>query len=271
MFNAVPGLGSCSTRNIASILSKSQDTYVYLFAHPTQETIPLPGDGKGAVTVGHATEIPYVFGDVWAFPNYKDESDLAFEMGTYWINFAKYGSPNSVQTLPKWPKYDSGVDAGLGSCSTRNIASILSKSQDTYVYLFAHPTQETIPLPGDGKGAVTVGHATEIPYVFGDVWAFAFSLASTISFSFCICNSIFSFFEDIKLSCLCLAAVLTCKMDGLRGANSSPSMAKGTSMVNSVTVLMGPKDVCGKLFNSDTTALRVMTASSLPFAPVYKW
>jgi len=110
LFNAVPGLGSCSTRNIASILSKSQDTYVYLFAHPTQETIPLPGDGKGAVTVGHATEIPYVFGDVWAFPNFKDESDLAFEMGTYWINFAKYGSPNSVQSLPKWPKYDNGVD-----------------------------------------------------------------------------------------------------------------------------------------------------------------
>ena len=75
--DSVPGLGACGTRNVARILAArsaarsgtttnnnltSPNVYVYLFAHPTQTPYPLPGDGRGSVTVGHATEIPYVFG-----------------------------------------------------------------------------------------------------------------------------------------------------------------------------------------------------------------
>ena len=107
--DSVPGLGACGTRNIAKLLSKRQTAYVYLFAHPTQSFVPLPGDGPGSVTVGHATEIPYVFGDVTGLQNVDGERELATQISTYWTNFAKTGNPNdngsSNSSSIHWPSY----------------------------------------------------------------------------------------------------------------------------------------------------------------------
>ena len=103
--DSVPGLGACGTRNIAKLLSKRQTAYVYLFAHPTQSFVPLPGDGPGSVTVGHATEIPYVFGDVTGLQNVDGERELATQISTYWTNFAKYGNPTPFDNNPQLPKW----------------------------------------------------------------------------------------------------------------------------------------------------------------------
>jgi hypothetical protein len=120
--DSVPGLGACGTRNIARLLSLRKNPngqvtqYVYLFAHPTQSTYPIPGDGPGAVTVGHATEIPYVFGDVYTLEDVDGERELARKMGTYWINFAKNGVPSSSVSDAsgvEWPMFTSSNDQVL--------------------------------------------------------------------------------------------------------------------------------------------------------------
>ena len=115
----VPGLGACGVKNIASVVSgQGQAVFAYLFAHPTQSPqIPLPGDGPGAVTVGHATEIPYIFGSVESLMP-GEEADLARSISTYVVNFAKHGNPNGEQggrsrqniQMPTWPAYKHSTD-----------------------------------------------------------------------------------------------------------------------------------------------------------------
>ena len=86
----------------------ANDVYVYLFAHPTQSNVPLPGDGKNSVTVGHATEIPYVFGNRLN-PLYG-EDQLAVLMSSYWVRFAVTGDPNGGGDAVRWPKYNIDED-----------------------------------------------------------------------------------------------------------------------------------------------------------------
>ena len=86
----------------------ANDVYVYLFAHPTQSNVPLPGDGKNSVTVGHATEIPYVFGNRLN-PLYG-EDQLAALMSSYWVRFAVTGDPNGGGDAVRWPKYNIDED-----------------------------------------------------------------------------------------------------------------------------------------------------------------
>ena len=104
----VPGLGACGVRNIAKKLvkGKSPKVFSYLFAHPTQSANDkLPGCGPNATTVGHATEIVYVYNDVMLLQK-GEEADLASSMSLYWITFAKTGNPNNAQYLPaNWPLY----------------------------------------------------------------------------------------------------------------------------------------------------------------------
>ena len=49
---------------LAKLLLKggSSDVHTYLFAHPTQFSVPgIPGTGRGSVIVPHAAELLYVF------------------------------------------------------------------------------------------------------------------------------------------------------------------------------------------------------------------
>ncbi len=108
----VPGLGACGVRNVARVLVGGRtrsNVWAYLFAHPTQSPlIPFPGDGPGAVTVGHAAEIPYVFGEPFLAPG--EEQDLADTIAGYWLNFANSGDPNSGPlSLPAWPAFAAGA------------------------------------------------------------------------------------------------------------------------------------------------------------------
>jgi para-nitrobenzyl esterase len=107
--DAVPGLGACGVRNIARKLVSggTPSLYVYLFAHPSlSPNNHLPGCGPDAVTVAHATEIPYVFADYYILDKGQEVS-LANDMSMYWLEFAKHGVPTGTVD---WPEYDVHAD-----------------------------------------------------------------------------------------------------------------------------------------------------------------
>ncbi|MEM1378990.1 MAG: carboxylesterase family protein [Pseudomonadota bacterium] len=90
----------CPAIEIAKANAESgAPTYVYFF---TRER-----PGAEGLHAYHGAEIPYVFGtsDAWLPQSNQDEA-LSDAMMTYWLNFARYGDPNSDQS-PTWPKFSS--------------------------------------------------------------------------------------------------------------------------------------------------------------------
>ena len=87
------------------------DAYLYVYSHPTALNLPNaePSRSFGAF---HAGEIQFVFnndnGDLWN----DDDRKVANLMHSYWVNFAKSGSPNG-SGLPNWESYSREADNAL--------------------------------------------------------------------------------------------------------------------------------------------------------------
>jgi para-nitrobenzyl esterase len=72
--------------------------------------------GQEAQGAPHASEIPFIFGTLPVWQNFRKYNDsdreYAPQMQEYWTNFAKTGDPNGGK-LVKWPKFDGTARAYL--------------------------------------------------------------------------------------------------------------------------------------------------------------
>jgi para-nitrobenzyl esterase len=92
----------------------------WLYRTDYQQTA-VRGQSPGSV---HGLEMPYVFGQVEAHPEYQrpaaaaqfppSAEDLAWgeTVRGYWVNMAKHGNPNGPG-LPAWPEYRPDTDLTL--------------------------------------------------------------------------------------------------------------------------------------------------------------
>lgn len=88
----------CGQRKQAlQVAAHVPDTYLYYFTHAN----PMLEGNLGAT---HASEIPYVFGDI-GFPLIERDTDRALsdQMIGYWTRFARTGNPNGSGAV-EWPR-----------------------------------------------------------------------------------------------------------------------------------------------------------------------
>jgi para-nitrobenzyl esterase len=106
------GLYSWTSQRLAlKQAAVGQDAYLYYFAHSYPSEVPLK------VQAFHASELPFVFGDVgpnanlppnWPKPPVTpEETALSDEMMSYWTGFARTGKPTSAHA-PVWKKFADG-------------------------------------------------------------------------------------------------------------------------------------------------------------------
>jgi para-nitrobenzyl esterase len=77
-------------------------SFTYYWTHPE------PGPDSARFGAHHTSEVPYVFNTLNQSRRPWNEQDrkLADMLGSYWVNFMKYGDPNG-KSLPAWPAYSS--------------------------------------------------------------------------------------------------------------------------------------------------------------------
>ena len=83
------------------VTAGGQKSFLYQFTH-----VP-PSPNAKAWGAYHASEIPYVFGNLQnrTFKYTDTDRSLSEVMSSYWVNFAKIGDPNG-KGLPTWTAYD---------------------------------------------------------------------------------------------------------------------------------------------------------------------
>jgi len=110
----------CGTRIAARALAAAGiDTYLYQFdfkgpkyKKPDGLLCQITSD-LGGCGVRHGAEIEYVFGNENQPLLHPKQKVMAQTMGTYWTNFAKFGTPNSVEVPVQWPLYVQKEDKHL--------------------------------------------------------------------------------------------------------------------------------------------------------------
>ena len=83
-------------------------TFLYSFGYVLQ------AERKPGLGAGHASEVPFVFGNLDALgkPVSDDDRRMAQQVGDYWVSFAKGGDPNGGGR-PAWPTYAPAADLRL--------------------------------------------------------------------------------------------------------------------------------------------------------------
>jgi len=83
-------------------------TYLYSFGYVAA------GKRKPGQGAAHATDVPFVFGDLEALnePVADDDRRMAGLIGDYWVSFARTGDPNG-DGRPAWPAYAPAQDQRL--------------------------------------------------------------------------------------------------------------------------------------------------------------
>lgn len=100
--DATFGWGSWTWAKLQSGTGKSKVYYYYFDQHPDYPT-GSPDFGHGSP---HAQDVSYVFQhiDPTNPQTTKSDLDISAAMGTYWINFTKFGNPNG-EGVPSWPTF----------------------------------------------------------------------------------------------------------------------------------------------------------------------
>jgi para-nitrobenzyl esterase len=106
------GIFACNARLSAQLLSAHVPTFEYEFndANAPQVFLPPASFPYGAY---HAAEIQYLFGlraEIPAPALNAAQEELSDNMVRYWTQFARSGNPNSPDTLPFWPSYETATD-----------------------------------------------------------------------------------------------------------------------------------------------------------------
>eukprot|EP01060_Flectonema_neradi_P020378 TRINITY_DN27907_c0_g1_i1.p1 TRINITY_DN27907_c0_g1~~TRINITY_DN27907_c0_g1_i1.p1 ORF type:complete len:553 (+),score=130.26 TRINITY_DN27907_c0_g1_i1:54-1661(+) len=99
---------TCTNREAGDALRKTNTLFMYFLSHPTKSETMIPGTGPFALSVPHASDLPYVF-NCPAWPTqedchweHSDEEELAVSVQKLWLNFITTGNPGAP-----WDKYES--------------------------------------------------------------------------------------------------------------------------------------------------------------------
>ena len=96
-------------RTWARLQAKTGKSKVYLYYFSRVPPGPV-GKRLGAY---HASEIRYVFNNLFTGSVEDIDRKIADAMSSYWVNFAASGDPNGKR-LPKWPSYSEKTNLAMG-------------------------------------------------------------------------------------------------------------------------------------------------------------
>lgn len=131
--DAAFGWHTWSWARLQSKTGKSKVYYYYFDQHPiVPNDSPYYGYGSP-----HGQDVPYVFQHVSKSGPMSTDSDqkLSEIMGTYWTNFAKYGTPNG-EGVPEWSAFSdenpevmclTGPTPHIGSVPSEKSLEVLDK------------------------------------------------------------------------------------------------------------------------------------------------
>jgi para-nitrobenzyl esterase len=120
------------------VTAGGRKAYLYQFTH-----VP-PNPNAKALGAYHASEIPYVFGNLRAPTVKYTETDrwLSDTMSSYWVNFAKTGDPNG-KGLPTWTAYDPDAEPYLDLGDPVQLKHYLLKAQLDFLERALQPRSTT--------------------------------------------------------------------------------------------------------------------------------